>query len=110
MDSSTNALVRRAASVLFVTFCGCVLLFLMAPILAIMPLSFNSEPFFTYPMPGFSLQWYREFFTSDVWQLALKKASSSRCSRRSPLLRSAHWPRWVSAGVTVHFVRASPQC
>jgi putative spermidine/putrescine transport system permease protein len=74
MDSSTNALVRRAVSVLFVTFCGCVLLFLMAPILAIMPLSFNSEPFFTYPMPGFSLQWYREFFTSDVWQLALKNS------------------------------------
>ena len=74
MDSSTNALVRRGASVLFVTFCGCVLLFLMAPILAIMPLSFNSEPFFTYPMPGFSLQWYREFFTSDVWQLALKNS------------------------------------
>jgi putative spermidine/putrescine transport system permease protein len=74
MDSSTNALVRKAASILFVTFCGCVLLFLMAPILAIMPLSFNSEPFFTYPMPGFSLQWYREFFTSDVWQLALKNS------------------------------------
>lgn len=74
MDSSTNALMRRGASVLFVTFCGCVLLFLMAPILAIMPLSFNSEPFFTYPMPGFSLQWYREFFTSDVWQLALKNS------------------------------------
>ena len=33
-----------------------VLLFLIAPILAIMPLSFNSETFFSYPMPGFSTQ------------------------------------------------------
>jgi putative spermidine/putrescine transport system permease protein len=74
MNSSMNALVRRTASVLFMVFCGCVLLFLIAPILAIMPLSFNSEPFFTYPMPGFSFQWYREFFTSDVWQLALRNS------------------------------------
>src|SRR5262249_762556 len=50
------------------------LLFLIVPILAIMPLSFNSEPFFTYPMPGVSLQWYREFFASEVWQLALRNS------------------------------------
>ncbi len=55
-------------------FCALVLLFLVAPILAIMPLSFNAEPFFTYPMPGFSLQWYREFFDSAVWRLALKNS------------------------------------
>ena len=41
--------------------------------LAIMPLSFNSEPFFTYPMPGLSLQWYRDF-GSHVWMLALKNS------------------------------------
>jgi putative spermidine/putrescine transport system permease protein len=49
-----------------------ILLFLIAPILVIMPLSFNSEPFFSYPMPGFSLRWYHEFFTNDRWTLALK--------------------------------------
>jgi putative spermidine/putrescine transport system permease protein len=52
-------------------FCGLVLLFLVAPILAVMPLSFNSVPFFTYPMPGLSLQWYRDFFLTDRWQGAL---------------------------------------
>ncbi|WP_019995455.1 ABC transporter permease [Aureimonas ureilytica] len=51
-------------------YSAAVLAFLMAPILAIVPLSFNSEPFFTYPMPGLSLQWYREVFSSPVWQLA----------------------------------------
>ena len=74
MDSMTYVLMRKTATVLFVGFCSCVLLYLIAPIIAIVPLSFNSEPFFTYPMPGFSLQWYHEFFTSDMWQLALKNS------------------------------------
>ncbi|MBZ9603065.1 ABC transporter permease [Phyllobacterium chamaecytisi] len=52
-------------------FCGVVLLYLIAPILAIIPLSFNSVPFFTYPMSGWSLRWYEEFFLTDRWQGAL---------------------------------------
>jgi putative spermidine/putrescine transport system permease protein len=52
-------------------YCSAVLLFLIAPILAVMPLSFNSVPFFTYPMPGLSLRWYRDFFLTDRWQGAL---------------------------------------
>ena len=46
-------------------FVGLVLLFLIAPILAIMPLSFNSESFFSYPMPGYSLKWYEDFFFNE---------------------------------------------
>jgi putative spermidine/putrescine transport system permease protein len=56
-------------------FVGAVLLFLISPILAIMPLSFNSESFFTYPMPGFSLKWYigeEGFFTNARWTSALQ--------------------------------------
>ncbi|MDH2356529.1 ABC transporter permease [Bradyrhizobium sp. SSUT112] len=51
--------------------CGAVLLFLIAPILIIVPLSFNSVPFFTFPMPGLSLRWYEEFFLTGRWQGAL---------------------------------------
>src|SRR3954465_12770473 len=47
--------------------CPAVLLFLIAPIIVIMPLSFNSESYFTYPMPGVSLKWYQEFFTNERW-------------------------------------------
>lgn len=65
---------QRISSIALRSFCVLVLLFLMAPILVIVPLSFNSEPFFSYPMPGFSLQWYREFFGSAVWQLALRNS------------------------------------
>jgi putative spermidine/putrescine transport system permease protein len=53
-------------------FVGAVLLFLIAPILAIMPLSFNSETFFSYPMPGYSTKWYVDFFTNERWQKALR--------------------------------------
>lgn len=53
---------------------GLVIAFLIAPIAAIVPLSFNAEPFFTYPMPGLSTRWYDEFFNSDVWQLALRNS------------------------------------
>ena len=52
-------------------FTGLVLLFLIAPILAVMPLSFNAEPYFSYPMPGLSLQWYRDFFGNERWTGAL---------------------------------------
>jgi putative spermidine/putrescine transport system permease protein len=55
---------ERAWPVSHRLICAAVLLFLIAPILVIMPLSFNSEPYFSYPMPGLSLRWYEEFFTS----------------------------------------------
>lgn len=49
-----------------------VLLFLVSPVLVVMPLSFNSQPYFTYPMPGLSLRWYEQFIDSPEWMLALK--------------------------------------
>ncbi|MEO8118284.1 MAG: ABC transporter permease [Rhodoferax sp.] len=49
-----------------------ILVFLLLPILAVMPLSFNSEPYFTYPMPGFSTRWYQAFLERPEWRLALK--------------------------------------
>ena len=53
-------------------FVALVLLFLISPILAVMPLSFNSESFFTYPMPGYSLKWYEEFFFNPRWTDSVK--------------------------------------
>lgn len=52
-------------------FTALVLLFLIAPILVIIPLSFNSEPYFSYPMPGLSLKWYADFFGNERWTNAL---------------------------------------
>jgi putative spermidine/putrescine transport system permease protein len=62
---------ERAWYYLHRLICAAVLLFLIAPILIITPLSFNAEPYFSYPMPGLSLRWYDDFFTSERWQQAL---------------------------------------
>ena len=40
----------------------------------IVPLSFNAGPFFTYPLAGVSLRWYREFLTGVQWQRALENS------------------------------------
>ncbi|MVT78478.1 ABC transporter permease subunit [Bradyrhizobium cajani] len=48
--------------------------FLIAPILAIMPLSFSSGSYLTYPLPGFSLRWYDDFINSPRWMTALKNS------------------------------------
>ncbi|WP_085033749.1 ABC transporter permease [Ensifer aridi] len=61
--------------VLLTAMSAVTMLFLISPILVIIPLSFNSAPFFTYPMPGFSLRWYSEIFgdssASQMWQRAI---------------------------------------
>ncbi len=65
---------ERAWYYLHRLFCALVLLFLIAPILAIIPLSFNSEPYFTYPMPGLSLRWYQDFLFTVRWRSALENS------------------------------------
>jgi len=60
--------------VVLYTGSAAVLFFLMAPILAIIPLSFNGGSFLTYPLQGLSMQWYEEFFTDPDWTRALKNS------------------------------------
>ena len=64
-------------------FCGMVFLFLMLPILVIIPLSFNAEPYFTYTEEmlalspeAFSTRWYMDIMKNgmaspneNVWSL-----------------------------------------
>lgn len=59
----------------FRIFCAAVLLFLILPVLVIVPLSFNVSSFLTYPLDGFSLRWYQEIFNPDgPWLAALKNS------------------------------------
>ena len=51
-------------------FYGLVILifaYLLFPILIVIPLSFSSGKYLTFPPPGFSLQWYANFFTRSAW-------------------------------------------
>src|SRR3977135_528309 len=54
--------------------CLGVLAFLLLPILVIMPLSFSDSSFLVYPIPAWSLKWYRNLFTSDEWARAAKNS------------------------------------
>ena len=54
--------------------CVGVLLFLLLPILVIIPLSFSDSSFLAYPIPGWSLKWYQNLFTSSEWTRAAKNS------------------------------------
>ena len=61
--------------------CGLIFLFLIIPILVIMPLSFNTVPFFTFTPEmlsldpaGFSTRWYEDFFNSENWRGAVRNS------------------------------------
>lgn len=53
---------------------GLVFAFLLLPIASIVPLSFNSGEFLTYPLSGYSLRWYETLFTEPRWLLALRNS------------------------------------
>ncbi len=62
----------------FRVICGLIFFFLIAPLLVIIPLSFNAEDFFTFTPAmlsldpeGFSLKHYRDFFGNPEWQQPL---------------------------------------
>lgn len=66
---------------LFRIICGLIFLFLIFPILVIVPLSFNAVPFFTFTPEmlsfnpeGYSLRWYEDFFTNLNWRGAVNNS------------------------------------
>ena len=46
-------------------------LFLLAPLVAILPLAFTSSAFLDYPIPSFSARWLTELFTAEVWRRSI---------------------------------------
>ena len=62
----------------FRVICGAIFVFLITPIIVVMPLSFNAEDFFTFTPEmlrldpeGYSLKHYRDFLTNSDWQKSL---------------------------------------
>ena len=82
------------SSACFRSCCGSpaalVILFLIAPIVAIVPLSFNAEPFFTYPMPGLSLRWYRRVLRLRRLAAGAEEQHHRRGLRHDPVDRARH--------------------
>ena len=71
----TRALARRhaprAVPGWLATLAGVVLFYLMFPIFVILPLSFSSGSYLSFPPPGWSLRWYANFFGRPEWQSAM---------------------------------------
>lgn len=62
-------------------FAWLVLFFLIMPILVIVPLSFNAEPFFTFTKgmlalesDAYSIKWYESIINDDKWILAIQNS------------------------------------
>lgn len=53
-------------------FAWAVLLFLVLPLLAVLPLSLSSSELLTLPIPGVSLRWYEAFFSDPRWLAATR--------------------------------------
>ena len=67
----------------YLTFCGFVFFFLIAPLFVILPLSFNAEQYIHFSAKmlaldpeGFSLRWYEDMIygTKNPWGLATKNS------------------------------------
>ncbi|SEK12632.1 ABC transporter permease [Paraburkholderia diazotrophica] len=73
--------VEKGWNVIFVLICTTIFLFLVAPILVIIPLSFNAEPYFTFTRAmlhlhtdAWSLRWYDSFFSNPRWLLSVRNS------------------------------------
>ncbi|MCL6284166.1 ABC transporter permease [Ruegeria sp. 2012CJ41-6] len=97
-------------------FSGLVIVFLVLPIVAIIPLSFTSDSLLSYPMPDWSLRWYRELMDSPAWTRALKNslivAVGSTClatvlgtlAAIGLNRRSCPWPILITAFLTTPMI------
>lgn len=75
MDLTSSASVWDKASRLGLrTACIATMLFLIVPVLVIIPLSFNGGSFLTFPLDGVSLRWYRQLLASENWMTAFQNS------------------------------------
>ena len=59
---------RRETGFLVASTSALVLLYLLLPILIVIPLSFSAGTYLSFPPPGFSLRWYANFFGREDWR------------------------------------------
>jgi putative spermidine/putrescine transport system permease protein len=65
----------------FRIICGMILFFLIAPIVVLIPLSFNAEPYFTFTQgmltlkaSAFSTRWYEDIISNPQWIHSIKNS------------------------------------
>lgn len=70
----------RLARLLFNVFACLAIIFLVLPILVMIPLSFSDSSFLTYPITTASFRWYRAFFESEQWLFAMQNSVMIACA------------------------------
>ncbi|WP_420392169.1 ABC transporter permease [Acuticoccus sp.] len=72
---------ERAWRIAYLVTCTAIFVFLVAPIIVIIPLSFNATPYFTFTEAmltldpaGWSLRWYRDLLTSREWLRSIENS------------------------------------
>jgi len=56
--------------------CGLMLVFLLIPVLVVIPMGFSSESYLDFPPPGLSLQYYEHIATDANWLAAMRNSVS----------------------------------
>lgn len=54
-------------TVVRIAVCTLIVIYLIAPMIIVLVISFSSAPFLMFPPPGFSLQWYHKLFNDPDW-------------------------------------------
>ena len=105
---------ERAWHYTYLLICVLIFLFLIAPIIIIIPLSFNAEAYFTFTEKmlrldpeGYSLRWYDRLLTFGMvapdaprdaapatWCSGCRMGSLRRCARRKKKQRGNGWISW----------------
>ena len=64
----------RILQVVILVVAAMVLVYLIMPTFVIVPLSFSSQTFLSFPPPGWSLQWYQRLIENDDYAIALRNS------------------------------------
>lgn len=62
----------RLSQVLFIVLVAAILLYLILPVLIVVPMSFSEARFLQFPPKVWSFRWYEAFFSSIEWMTASK--------------------------------------
>jgi putative spermidine/putrescine transport system permease protein len=74
MQGAPKTLLQQAAGAASRIYTIAMFVFLIAPVLVVLPLSFTAGQMLVFPLPGWSTQWYAEFFTNPLWTDALRNS------------------------------------
>lgn len=69
-NPATDTQITHGSRLWLYALCTLIVLFLVAPSLLVIPLSFSDSRLLSFPPPGWSLRWYEAFFGAIEWRSA----------------------------------------